>query len=671
MQRRRWIDKWVGLALAAAPVVLAAQFTSPNVIAIPGDVASTLGGTVFINRGLVGVGRISASQIDPLGESFGSVSGLQVVQWVRNPDGSYAGTLMILPDRGYNSGNFFADYASRIEQVPFTFAPYSGASTLPGSTVAEKVAAQSQIVAGPTITATRFTYSDPTRGTSFTTGLDPGAASAVLFGKTVPYVRTYIGQRTPDDPQTTTFVDVNKLPIDAEALALRGDGSGYIGDEYGANVYHFDAAKRIDGLIVPPPATQPHLPAGTAYFSGSVLNGGSVNPANGRRPNQGLEGVALSPDGTRLFALLQSATMQDSSIADNQTRRHTRLLVYDVSSNPTPDAPFREFVLTLPTLRSNGNGGGPATLNATAQQSEIVALDNTRFLVLPRDGNGLGTTTTNQSVYKTVLLVDTGAGSPTEFSADVAANAEGGTIATVSAGVSTLLPGITALAWTEAINILNTAQLQKFHIALDTGGAVTKLTLGEKWEGLALVPALDPSAPDDYFLFVGNDNDFLTSSGLMRGPDGTIVGYNGFSQHPAARIPPAVGSPTNDSDTLILAYRVTITAAPTMVQGGFVLDRRTQRFVQQLTVRNGFATPLVGPIYVALDALSGNATVVGAAGVTTKNAPLGSPVIQVVPPGGALAPGGSITVALQFTNPSLARITYTPRVLVLTGPGTP
>ena len=41
--------------------------------------------------------------------------------------------------------------------------------------------------------------------------------------------------------------------------------------------------------------------------------------------------------------------------------------------------------------------------------------------------------------------------------------------------------------------------------------------LSEKWEGLALLPALDPPHPDDYFLFVANDNDFATTDGFQAG----------------------------------------------------------------------------------------------------------------------------------------------------------
>ena len=57
--------------------------------------------------------------------------------------------------------------------------------------------------------------------------------------------------------------------------------------------------------------------------------------------------------------------------------------------------------------------------------------------------------------------------------------------------------------------------------------------------GLALAPALDPNAPDDFFLFVGSDNDFITQHGMMAGK------------------PYADGSGAN-VDSLVLVYRVTL-----------------------------------------------------------------------------------------------------------------
>jgi hypothetical protein len=548
-------------ALAAAPTVVLAQFSAPNVTTAPGSVTTNLGSTIFVNQGLVGVGRISASAIDPFGETFGSVSGLQVTNWVKNPDGSYSGVFNVLPDRGYNSGSFFADYHARINQIGFAFTPYTGSAGIGGATIAEKLAAQNQIRFTTPVTGVRFTYDDPIAGPNvFTTGLDPGPGytTGLFAGQALPYVFNYSGPQAPGPdcaatPAACQTYTINRLALDSEALILKADGSGYIGDEYGGYIYYFNPAKKILGAILPPPSMQPHFPAGVPNHSALVT------PVNGRRNNQGLEGVALSPDGTRLFALLQSATIQDSD-GSQQNRRQTRLLVYDVSGTPTPIAPINEYAMTLPTLRANGQGGAATTLNRTAAQSEIVALDNARILVLSRDGNGLGLIDPNPSVYKSILLVDTTTGAPTDFAGVSSRDSEGGKI-TAAPGV--LDPLITPLQWTEAVNILNSTQLTKFNVELDTSGLpspyqVSKLTLGEKWEGLSLVPAQDPNRPNDYFLFVGNDDDFLTSNGRIRGPDGTIVSYNGFAGYSAARLPAPVDSPNNENDTLFLAYRVTI-----------------------------------------------------------------------------------------------------------------
>ncbi len=467
------------------------------------------------------------------------------------------GTLNILPDRGYNIGNFYADYAARINQVGFKFTPYYGSTNIGGTTDLEKLNAQTnQFTFGP-ITGVRFTNYDPITGSnSFTTGLDPGTNYTTLFGQTIQYVTSLSGQPTPADTTIGTNTSINKLPLDSEALILKPDGSGYVGDEYGANIYYFNPAKQIIGAIVPPPAMQPHAPIGIPNFTSTT----STNaPLDGRRNNQGFEGVSLSPDGTRLFALLQSACIQDSDqAANNQKAKNTRLLIFDVSTNPTNSTPLAEYALQLPTYKGNGNG---STADKTCAQSEVIALDDYRFLVLPRDGNGLGNSSPNPNVYKSVLLVDTTLGSPVNFANDTARNAEGGLI-TTSSGV--LDPAITPLNWVEAVNMLNTNQLAKFNVTWDSGtNQVTKLTMGEKWEGMAFVSANDPANPDDYFLFIGNDNDFLTSAGHMRGPDGTIITYNAFpttgpTAYPANRIPAPVDSPNNENDTRILAFRVTV-----------------------------------------------------------------------------------------------------------------
>ena len=278
------------LALLLAAPAAWAQFTTPHLSNVAGDVSNVLGSTTVINHGLVGIGHISASALDTFGESFGSCSSMQVTGWTNNGDGSYGGTLNILPDRGYNIGNFYSDYAARINQVGFTFRPYYGTTNIGGTTDLEKLNAQTNQLSFGAISGVKFTYFDPNRGAgTLTTGLDPGTNSLTLFGKTMPYVTTYIGQQQPAVTNLITYNNINKLPLDSEALIIKADGSGYVGDEYGANIYYFNSAKQIIGAIVPPPAFQPHSPTNVLNYTSATT------PFNGRRNNQGFEGVSLSP----------------------------------------------------------------------------------------------------------------------------------------------------------------------------------------------------------------------------------------------------------------------------------------------------------------------------------------------------------------------------------------
>jgi hypothetical protein len=87
----------------------------------------TLGGTTFKVLGLQGVGRFAAGAKDSVtGESLGSVSDMQITGFRSNGDGSFAGTFNFLPDRGYNSGTVYSNYAARINTFDFTFTPYTG-----------------------------------------------------------------------------------------------------------------------------------------------------------------------------------------------------------------------------------------------------------------------------------------------------------------------------------------------------------------------------------------------------------------------------------------------------------------------------------------------------------------------------------------------------------------
>ena len=100
-----------------------------------------------------------------------------------------------------------------------------------------------------------------------------------------------------------------------------------------------------------------------------------------------------------------------------------------------------------------------------------------------------------------------------------------------------------------------------------------------------------------------------------------------------------------------------------VARGGFVRDRRTGLYAQQVTVQNTSSSLLSGPIILVVDGLSANAVLSNSSGVTSSQAPLGSPYIVVPGTDSGLAPGASAAVVLQFANPTNAAITYSTRVL--------
>jgi hypothetical protein len=484
----------------------------------------TLGGTTFVNLGLQGVGRIAASTLDPVtGETFGSISDLQVSSFTNNGNGSFTGTFEFLPDRGYNAGAIFSNYAARINTVNFTFTPYTGAAP---------TTAQNQI-AMTVVGSTRFTVDHDNNSATapiFTTGLLPQATPGTLFGTAVP---TVAGSVTQSDGSFA-----NRLTVDAEGLAFDRRagraGSGWVGDEYGAYVYHFNAAKQIDGVLTLPPALVPHGPAGSINFAQDP-------PTSGRRINQGMEGIALSPDGNKLFTLLQSATIQDSG-SGNQGRSNTRLVVYDVSGSNTPSDPVAQYVIQLPRVDSTGSPSNGTTVDRTAAQSAVVALNDHQLLILSRDGNGRGAA--GSPVFKSVLLADLNGATNIDglYDAEGAQTAPGGV----------LRPTITPISWTEALNMIGKLgpgatdiELAKFGLNINNAPGDIN-TISEKWEALALVPVGDPAAPNDYFLFVGNDNDFQSATGQYMDANGVLQAYNAGLEN----------------DTVMLAYRVQVVPEP-------------------------------------------------------------------------------------------------------------
>jgi hypothetical protein len=194
------------------------------------------------------------------------------------------------------------------------------------------------------------------------------------------------------------------LRFDPEGVRVSPLGTLYVSDEYGPFLYEFAPdGTRLRVIPVPDKFLIANPSAG---LSGSLscelphllgttcVDGGN---SSGRQANRGMEGLAISPDGARLFGLMQSPLIQDGALdaANSRIGKNVRLLVIDAATGQ----PIKEVLYQLEHQR---NG-----LNA------IVAVDADRFLVLERDGR-VGCA---DPLFKKVFLVDTTSAS------DVAANA--------------------------------------------------------------------------------------------------------------------------------------------------------------------------------------------------------------------------------------------------------
>ncbi|WP_454715426.1 esterase-like activity of phytase family protein [Caulobacter segnis] len=493
MSRRRFAGTIVGIAALAFAAGASAQsrtYVTPHWDKTPGDVTVQFGGKTYVNHGLVAVGWLPAATRDFNGESLGSFSSMALSDWKKAADGSYTGILRTLPDRGPNNVGPFkstTDYANRVHEHAIKLVPGKGLTITPtgGFLLKDKV------------------------GQPFT-GMDPG--SNVVERDGVRYPSPAAGGE-----------GAGKLSLDSEAIAYLPDGSFYISDEYAAGIYLFDKTGKLTGAIQTVPALLP-------IKKGQLNFGAEKAPDQGRRNNQGLEALAISPDGTRLIAVLQSAAMQDQA-SNAATRNNTRVLVYDISKTKLPKAPIGHYALQLPTVREAGDGQ-PADI--TAAQSEAVALSNDRILLLARDGNGRGKGTPNTPVYKSILLVDLAgatnmAGTSYELEAKPIAKD----------GV--LNADIKPATQAELVNILNPVQLGTFGVNLSVSPS-TPTSLPEKIEAMAIGSAFDKTG--DVFLLVGSDNDFATAKGHVNGQDfdASLHGDTG----------------SGDNNNLVLVYRLSL-----------------------------------------------------------------------------------------------------------------
>lgn len=149
------------------------------------------------------------------------------------------------------------------------------------------------------------------------------------------------------------ILPVSNEGVDSEGFALAPDGTFWVSDEYGPHIIHFDRNGKTIERINP-------------FGSGT---GGRKLPLvlARRRPNRGMEGLTITPDGKTLVGIMQFPLYNPSAAAIAGSLV-IRILTFDISSGKT-----KQYVYLMES----------AGLQAV---SEITAINSKNFLVLERGG---------------------------------------------------------------------------------------------------------------------------------------------------------------------------------------------------------------------------------------------------------------------------------------------
>jgi hypothetical protein len=157
--------------------------------------------------------------------------------------------------------------------------------------------------------------------------------------------------------------------LDAESITGDGHGGFYVGTENGFDRPHQPVPRILrlqgDGLVT-----------GTLTLPEAYLPGAEP-AARGTRSNLAFEGIALSPGGRWLTAIVESTLQQDGDEPSFEHGAPVRLLRWDLTAHDPPVEYFYPVEPIPRPPRGTPTGGGNGV-------SELVSLDDQRLLVLER-----------------------------------------------------------------------------------------------------------------------------------------------------------------------------------------------------------------------------------------------------------------------------------------------
>jgi hypothetical protein len=339
-----------------------------------------------------------------------------------------------------------------------------------------------------------------TRVHKFTLDIDPATGAAGNFNLiatipfTIPAGKTVNGVAGPAafnglDPAVSApggrATGVGRSH-DPEGFVVAPNGHFYVSDEYGPSIYEF----MPDGSFLRPLSVPANiLPNDAAGPNFSSFN--TVLPVSGRQRNRGFEGLAISPDGTRLFALLQDP-LSDEGAADplcatgclpaGRFSRNIRFIVYSTATGES----VAQYIYQLESLASINtrvpkNAFGANAQGANIAVSAVTAINDHEFLVLERDNRGRG-------IDDPIGLIPVS--TKRIYRIDISGATDVGRISLK--GTNALPQGVEPVS-------------KRLFIDLIPELRAAGMRVPEKLEGLTIGPRL---ADGTYELIVGTDNDF-------------------------------------------------------------------------------------------------------------------------------------------------------------------
>ncbi|WP_082978419.1 esterase-like activity of phytase family protein [Mycobacterium sp. 1081908.1] len=304
-----------------------------------------------------------------------------------------------------------------------------------------------------------------------------GKDGAPLVGVTDPLAST--GESLLD-------LNGNRLPpsdhgLDSEGLVAMPDGTFWVSDEYGPFVVHFDANGKELERLSPYDGT---LPSELAL----------------RGPNQGMEGLTITPDGGTLVGIMQSALHTPGLAGSTRSVPITRIVTINLANR----GDVHEYLYPLADPQ-----------HTKVAVSEITAVSATTFLVDERDDRPQPDG--NKKIYAADISGATDVG-PRSTVPGATYRADGGGLLIDGVPIETFVGVSTDAAATDKLKAAGIALPAKT-LKLDLGGLVRSLSPNGDFFGHDHVEGLI-SRDGGNTLMLANDSDFGVE-GLPGGPAAT------------------------------------------------------------------------------------------------------------------------------------------------------